>query len=76
MKRFIQLTVAIFIFGNTIFAQETHDMSKMNMEMRKDKPMALLSDAGFVHHPVSTKNKEAQKLFQSRLDAILRFQRR
>lgn len=58
--------------------------SDMQMPMRAQKPVALLPGLGTLHHPVSTKNQEAQRYFDQGLrmtfgfnheEAIRSFQR-
>src|SRR5262245_23047695 len=52
-----------------LYAQQTGH----KMEMKDDKPAALVDGMGSVHHPVATKNAEAQKFFNQGLSYIYAF---
>ncbi len=62
--------ILTFIFSLTstlIFAQHNHTVTEVT------KPATLMSGLGNLHHPVSTKNPEAQKFFDQGLTLIYAF---
>src|SRR6202158_3489458 len=69
MKYFLIIAV-LFLFSATAVAQQ----SDMQMKMEQsEKPVALLSGLGSLHHPTSTKNAEAQRFFDQGFRMIYGF---
>jgi len=65
MKNIFFILIAIF-FATTTFAQNQHAFTQ-------EKTAVLLSGLGNYHHPVSTKNPEAQKYFDQGLNLSYAF---
>jgi len=61
MKKILIILIAIGAFSHQATAQCMHDMSKQGDD--STNPIKLIKNIGNLHHPVSTKNKEAQRYF-------------
>ncbi len=79
MKKII--TIALLLISQAVVLAQHSDMQ---MALPAQKPVALLPGLGTLHHPVSTKNQEAQRFFDQGLrmtfgfnheEAIRSFQR-
>jgi len=66
MRRFLFSVVAILCLGAIVEAQE-HTMAAPS------RPVTLVTGLGDLHHPVSTKNAEAQRFFDQGLRFIYAF---
>jgi tetratricopeptide (TPR) repeat protein len=66
MRSFLSLVVAVSCVGAVLTAQE-HTMAHAS------HPVTLVTGLGNLHHPVSTKNAEAQKFFDQGLRFIYAF---
>src|SRR5262249_31772112 len=65
MKR-IKLVLAFLLLSPTAFAQHTHDATAA-------RPVTLMDGLGELHHPISTRNPEAQRFFDQGLKLVYAF---
>src|SRR5262245_49780326 len=63
------ITLLLCLFA-PLYAQQAGHKMEMSKE---DKPATLVAGMGSLHHPVSTKNAEAQKFFNQGLSYIYGF---
>jgi tetratricopeptide (TPR) repeat protein len=68
MRR-LALVFALLLSCCEVYSQQ----SDHRMKMGADKPVTLMSGLGSLHHPVSTKNEEAQRFFDQGLRMIYGF---
>jgi len=69
MKNYLAI-ILLLLLSNTISAQQTDTQMKMDPA---EKPVALLSGLGSLHHPTSTANPEAQRYFDQGFRMIYGF---
>lgn len=69
MKNYLAI-ILLLLLSNTISAQQTDTQMKM---APAEKPVALLSGLGSLHHPTSTANPEAQRYFDQGFRMIYGF---
>jgi tetratricopeptide (TPR) repeat protein len=67
VMKHILLALTILLFSSAAYAQHTHAGAA------DAKPMSLMGGLGDVHHPVSTTNAEAQRLFDQGLALVYGF---
>lgn len=70
MKRLSLILVASFVLVASVHAQHQHNLPVAPVTLQ---PIALLSNIGGLHHPVSTKNVEAQRFFNQGLVLLYAF---
>lgn len=71
MRTVVVIVLSLVPFCAAAYAQQS-DM-QMKMEQPAEKPVALLSGLGSLHHPTSTKNAEAQRFFDQGFRMIYGF---